>query len=288
MDIASLADLVAPSAGFDPTAIDEMENRLGIRLPEDFRSFLALAGGGGEVRLDPREGLGFESDWDAYWPHVFCSVANEDYHGIRQLRRHLEETTGAPPDAPAGIVTIADDMGGNFLVLDLRPEYFGRIAVIDHEQVGDDTSLDDGWSTLADSFTEFVEQCRVVRERYELRLGRAEPAEIETADELAALLSEAARRREPARLSHFPNDGWVEYQPLGAGGRFFRKYSGTNEIRQAYYPGRKRSGIGRLVDAILAKRASRYLITPDDALAMFEAFIAHRSSDVAVRFEPNP
>jgi SMI1 / KNR4 family (SUKH-1) len=154
------ARVVAEGPDLSDEAICAFAADLGFNLPLDYSEFLHRTKGGGTVTLGSVEYLEFKKSKMNYSPEIFCAPGNGGYHHIRSLQQHLIDLEHPVSGVPAGIFTIADDMFGNFLTIDLREETFGQIAVVNHETVGDDFNDPETYQILASSFSEFAKFCR--------------------------------------------------------------------------------------------------------------------------------
>ncbi|RKR93037.1 cell wall assembly regulator SMI1 [Micromonospora pisi] len=154
-----------PGAAEDQIAAAEA--KLGYRLPPDLRAMYALADGGGTIdgwnRYPLTELIGMyeitsapaESSWPGVWNRVILDADPAD-----TIRR----ASGHP-----GWIPIADDSGGNFLVVDLAPARHGRPGQVIN--VGVDWSTRPGY--VAESVTAVLAgRPRPVVSRSDLRLER--------------------------------------------------------------------------------------------------------------------
>jgi cell wall assembly regulator SMI1 len=105
--------------------IKRVEKRLGVRLPQDLREHYELHNGG---RPRPQFFLAYE---DAYDVDNFFSM-NTDAKGTS-----FEETysllVDKSPEFPWGYIPFADDSSGDLFVYSVRPESYGNIMFISHE-----------------------------------------------------------------------------------------------------------------------------------------------------------
>jgi cell wall assembly regulator SMI1 len=146
----------------------DFDASLGRPLPEDFRRFVLLSGGGGE--LD--EALEFSFEIQKHlgpvrangFVELFCAPGGDEYHSVRPLYRHIEDMEYVCAGVPRDIYVIADDWSGNFLTIDLRPETYGQVGLVDHETVGDHFDDFETYFVVAPSFSAFVAGLRVPEE----------------------------------------------------------------------------------------------------------------------------
>lgn len=166
MNIEELASLVKHEGPrVTETELTAFEQGLVAPLPEEFRRFLLLVGGGGELNES------FEYEWEIprhlgpvrrnYWIEIFCEPDGRDeYHSIRSLQRHIADMgymcVGVPPE----VVVIGDDWSGNFLTIDLRSSSYGQIGMVDHETVGDRFEDEETYAVIAPSFGAFAAKLR--------------------------------------------------------------------------------------------------------------------------------
>jgi cell wall assembly regulator SMI1 len=110
--------------------IKRVENRLGIRLPQDLREHYLLHNGGA-----PRPQF-FPKDGDAYEVRKFLPMNIEDRIGATFEDTYVmmvEQT----PDFPRGVIPFAIDPSGDKFLYSVRPESFGNIMFISHEDYED-------------------------------------------------------------------------------------------------------------------------------------------------------
>jgi hypothetical protein len=128
-------------------AIRNVEQRLGVTLPQDYREFLATGGGGAPNETDfiinePR------GPFDAS-VGIFLSAADDRY-GI------LTTLTLVEPRRITGLVPIAEGGGGDLVCLDYRNGSVPVMAYWHHGRCG----LDDEVVAFCDSFAEFLNLLR--------------------------------------------------------------------------------------------------------------------------------
>lgn len=126
--------------------IKRVEKRLGVRLPQDLREHYRLHNGG---RPRPRFFLAYG---DAYDVDNFLSM-NTGANGTS-----FEETyallVDQSPEFPRGYIPFADDSSGDLFLYSVRPESYGSIMFISHEDYEDE---DRYVVFLAPSLKEFLE-----------------------------------------------------------------------------------------------------------------------------------
>lgn len=109
--------------------IMRVENRLGIRLPQDLKEHYLLHNGG-----TPRPQF-FPKDGDAYDVDRFFSI-NTGAQGSSFERTYVM-MVDQTPDFPRGYIPFASDCSGDMFLYSVRPESFGNIMFISHEDYED-------------------------------------------------------------------------------------------------------------------------------------------------------
>jgi cell wall assembly regulator SMI1 len=142
----------------DQADIDRFDESNGFRLPTDFAAFLLHCNGG-----EPAKDIGaewqselYQDDFGRYYPAVFYELNGNGYQSIRSLMTIFSEMEIDNSNVPHGIFCVADDMCGNYLSIDLRPENFGQIAMVSHEQLDEAFDDPEAYQVLASSFSDFV------------------------------------------------------------------------------------------------------------------------------------
>jgi len=119
-------DTASPLSELD---IKRVENRLGIRLPQDLKEHYLLHNGG---RPSPQF---FPKDGDAYDVHQFLSMNTDDQNcSFEDTYIMMVDQT---PEFPRGYIPFADDSGGDMFLYSVRSESFGNIMFISHEDYED-------------------------------------------------------------------------------------------------------------------------------------------------------
>jgi len=126
--------------------IKRVEDRLGVRLPQDLKEHYLLHNGG---RPRPRF---FVKDGEAYDVDCFYSM-NTGARGssFEQIYVMMVDQT---PEFLRGYIPFADDPSGDMYVYSVRPESFGNIAIYIHDRYEDD---DRKVEFLAPTLREFIE-----------------------------------------------------------------------------------------------------------------------------------
>jgi hypothetical protein len=236
MKIEELAARIAEKKpGLSDKEINAFEAELGFSFPDDYMQFLHLAKGGGELKLGSVEYLEFKKSKMSYHPEIFCLPGIGEYHHIRSLDRHFEDLEYQVTDVPCGIFTIADDMFGNFLTIDLRSNSFGQIAVVDHETIGENFNDPETYKILTSSFSEFVKFCNLAKETYIFETEGEDKIEILDASEIHLLITRAQASGKVARM-YDESGQWIAFRPKNNGGHVFNTMGGSPAIWQTYYP----------------------------------------------------
>lgn len=110
--------------------IKRVENRLGIRLPEDLKEHYLRHNGG---RPRPRF---FVKDGEAYDVDCFYSM-NTGAKGS-SFERTYTMMVDQTPEFPRGYIPFADTTGAGFFMYSVNPESFGNIMFNQPEYYGDD------------------------------------------------------------------------------------------------------------------------------------------------------
>lgn len=275
MKIEELAALVSPQPVIAGSLdLADLDSLAGFALPNDYRSFLQISGGGGTLRLNDLEYVEFRKGKFAYYPQIFCRPSGSDYHSVRPLGAHLADIEKDVEGVPEGIFTIAEDGAGNFLSIDLRANSFGHIGVVDHETADGGFGDAETYRLIAESFSDLVKRCRMRREVRVIIVGNDAPVEILNLSEAAPLLAEASRRNATARLCDDTSD-WIEFQPVRGGGHVYRTFTGSPGRWQCYYPPSKNGAQLAGLDATI--------IEFDDVVTLFGEFLSKRASDLDIR-----
>lgn len=137
----------------DDSVVDDLERKLGVTFPQDFRDVMKLCHGG-----TPIERSDFEYPHPRYGPVGVCLGALLTLHrtgagsilGIMESLSHDDQL-------PAGLIPFADDGGGDYMCLDYREASDApRVAYWAHERGKHDSVF-----PLADSFREFLDSLQV-------------------------------------------------------------------------------------------------------------------------------
>jgi cell wall assembly regulator SMI1 len=109
--------------------IKRVENRLGVRLPQDLKAHYLLHNGG-----RPRPQF-FVKDGEAYDVDCFYSM-NTGAKGSSFERTYVM-MVDQTPEFPRGYIPFADDSAGDMFLYSVRPESFGNIMFNSHEDYED-------------------------------------------------------------------------------------------------------------------------------------------------------
>lgn len=130
-------------------SIHELERQLGLRLPEDFRSWLLDPGAPYQVPSDVN--IPDESPWiDEVSMLYGAEQILSDYLQQREL---LE---AGVQDFPSGTLVIGDNEMGDHFLLSLRPGDFGSVCFYFHETANPAEDDDSGIYSLSQSFTSWL------------------------------------------------------------------------------------------------------------------------------------
>jgi hypothetical protein len=132
-----------------PWFAPDLPKLLGYSVPVDYLEFLEAFPETGildtDVACEGIEGSTWAEDrlYSVAVIFAHCSHPSNDLLGVRSVQYEL----------PHHYVLIGEDEGGNSFCLDLRPEHFGRVVFLFHEE-------DPGESLVAQSFTDFIRRLR--------------------------------------------------------------------------------------------------------------------------------
>jgi len=137
-----------------PTDIADFERRVGLKLPEDYRNFLA-ANNGGECHSDGtfRE-AGTNEEISSV--NIVLGLRDDPDYDIEQALSGMRERM------PASLLPICYDDGGNYLLLDCSDErrgtvYFLSLEAADEDEEGEPPALE-SLTVIARSFSELQAQ----------------------------------------------------------------------------------------------------------------------------------
>jgi ankyrin repeat protein len=120
--------------------VESFEAKLGARLPEDYREFLAMVNGGEQ----PRPKTFFTHHGGTTMLSRVFGLVNDPAFSLPAQLNSMREYL------PVGMFAIGMDIGGNKVCLSIRQADFGAVFFSDHEVVGD-------CRQIAGSFAEFVD-----------------------------------------------------------------------------------------------------------------------------------
>ena len=132
-----------PPTPCDDSEISELESRLGVVFPGDYRAFVLLNGGGSpaETEFDINEPRGVINGSIG----VFLTVTSGEY-GIAETLQIVEDRK------IAGLIPVAESGGGDFVCLDYRNSEVPEIAYWHSGRHG----LDDEVVKVCATFGEFL------------------------------------------------------------------------------------------------------------------------------------
>lgn len=134
--------------------VRNVEQLIGARLPEDYREFL-LRYGSDHAYFNQTVAISHPAHPDGFFgiDHFLGAVPRENSYCYDLLARYAEDRSILPD----GVLTIADDGGGNFICLAVSGENRGRIYYWDHEEAEQGiVPTYQFLQPLADSFDEFL------------------------------------------------------------------------------------------------------------------------------------
>lgn len=126
----------------------QVEERLGIEFPVDYRSFM-LKYNGGEPSPNSFQFKEFDGDYTDSLVLMFLAIDSEKFN----LEQEVEIYAGRIPDH---LVPIAADPFGNVICIAVAGPSAGAIYFWDHEEEGDVLNNDNVY-LIADTFTEFLD-----------------------------------------------------------------------------------------------------------------------------------
>lgn len=136
-----------------------MEEALGAALPDSFRDFLRVAGGGSiEYVFDvPTSGGGTEP---MAFGAIFSAHASDRENVIDEIASARKGM-----NTPPGVLPFARDGGGSIVFLDLSPEGGGKVvALLDSMPAWTGRERASGFVELAASFDAYVEKLHIDRD----------------------------------------------------------------------------------------------------------------------------
>ena len=137
-------------SGASEAALQQLENELGSRLPDDYRRFLAETNGG---RPDPaRFAMQTSNGANESVVDWFLTLEpQEDLYTVPEYRNMYADRV------PQGLLPVACDPFGNLLLLDLGAKSQGCVYFWDHEQESMEEPTWGNISTVAESFQNFYD-----------------------------------------------------------------------------------------------------------------------------------
>jgi cell wall assembly regulator SMI1 len=142
------------------SAIADFEKQFDIRLPQDYKEFLLQNNGGApeedwafdfiDIATNTKTGSDIQSFFVIYDEETY---KDDDLRKSYRILRENEEV-------PVGILPIGNDPGGNLICISVSDKNYGEVFFCDHELEDPET----GYiimSTIADSFSKFIDSCYV-------------------------------------------------------------------------------------------------------------------------------
>lgn len=139
-----------PMPPADPQGMGEVEQRLGVKLPDAHKALLARSNGG------HLEGNALSPGTDYSLRHLFSAgpVADPDVDDLESQARFYHHQADFP--LPETLLPIGEDEGGNVVCLQTTDDDRGATYFWEHDAVADD----DGLTKIADSFSDFLDRLR--------------------------------------------------------------------------------------------------------------------------------
>jgi cell wall assembly regulator SMI1 len=133
--------------GASEESIQKLESEIGLRLPDDYRRFLAAYNGG---KPEP-SGFAFETDEGPSDSAVryFLTLERDKNYGILENIRDYQDRI------PKGLMPIACDSFGNLVLIDVGAKALGSVYFWDHEKESMEEPTWENISFVAPSFTAF-------------------------------------------------------------------------------------------------------------------------------------
>jgi hypothetical protein len=156
-----MVDFIKPVGHLTEAALSTVEHEFGIRFPSDYRSFLLKFNGG---RPSPaafdiawQSGQLAGEDWKSSEVSRFLAIYDGDKANFIELNR-----VDFKGRLPADTVAIAQDPGGNIILLAVKGPLANRVLfwVKDHEVEEGHKPGYENVGIVADSFDEFLNKLR--------------------------------------------------------------------------------------------------------------------------------
>ena len=118
-------------AALPPCVLQEFETKNHVTLPDDYRAFLLKYNGG----FLAEENRYFQVRAEPGTPDPDCIIVDELYGiGRNEVRGDIDDVWMALSDViPSDCLPIGNDGFGNEICLQIRGEFFGRVAYMNHE-----------------------------------------------------------------------------------------------------------------------------------------------------------
>lgn len=135
----------------DDKELSDLETRLKMKLPNDYKKFLLQNNGGIPIPnvFDFIDGDGQNSN---SLVHYFYAVYNDNGHDNLENNYNFFKSERR---IPSNILPIAEDPFGNMICISVSGDDYGKVYFWDHELEGQSESYDN-ISLIASSFDEFI------------------------------------------------------------------------------------------------------------------------------------
>jgi len=141
-----------PKPPLSEARLVQVEEKIGIRLPEQYRRFLLKYNGGQPIpasfhyKTEAGPYSGSMVDW-------FLAIYDGEYNNFESW---FELCKGEQPRVPANLVPIAHDPGGNLICISVSGSDQGAVYFWDHENEAEDEPDYRNVHLIDDTFDEFL------------------------------------------------------------------------------------------------------------------------------------